>query len=123
MKRLRCVTEGARRLRGARGRRAECTASVPAPGHAIEDRPSVAILAPRVRMGTERVERAASGARVWRWCLGQAGISRNSFRNKAVFTIIPFAKFRAKLGSDLAFTPPKFKPGVGRGMEEHRTGP
>ena len=41
------------RLRGARGRRAGCTASVPAPGHAIEDRPSVAILAPRVRAGRE----------------------------------------------------------------------
>ena len=34
---------------GARGRRAECPASVLAPGHAIEDRPSVAILAPRAR--------------------------------------------------------------------------
>ena len=42
---------------------------------------------------------------------------------KAVFTIIPFAKFRAKLGSDLAFTPPTFKPEVGRAREEHRTGP
>ena len=25
--------------------------------------------------------------------------------------------------SDLAFPPPKFKPGVGRAREEHRTGP
>jgi hypothetical protein len=30
--------------------------------------------------------------------LGQAGLSRNSFRNKVVFTIFRFAKFRAKLG-------------------------
>ena len=30
--------------------------------------------------------------------LGQTGLSRISFRNKVVFTISTFAKFRAKLG-------------------------
>ena len=30
--------------------------------------------------------------------LGRVRVSRDSFRNKVVFTIIPFAKFRAKLG-------------------------
>ena len=32
------------------------------------------------------------------WFLGQTRVSRDSFRNKAVFTIFRFAKFRAKLG-------------------------
>jgi hypothetical protein len=41
---------------------------------------------------------AALLARPWCAGLGQPRLSRNSFRNKVVFTIIPFAKFRAKLG-------------------------
>ena len=52
--------------------------------------------------------------------LARVRLSRIFFRNKVVFTIFYFAKFRTKLGSDFDFPHPKFKP---RGRKEHRPGP
>ena len=52
--------------------------------------------------------------------LGQAGLSRNSFRNKVVFTIPPFAKFRAKFDSWDTFPIPKLG---GKGIVRDRHTP